>query len=156
MKMLWIAILTLGIAQVPVMGQTGQPPVPVAQPGGGPPKVIQNKPDEPGAKSVTQKPLKEKEDGALLPPTFIKNRIEQMPVSVSGYVPFSSMKVDSKKQCWLDPQQNYGKKSPRHTLMIMKDDSGVHVVLDGIDHQWEAEDFDNTGWIQVQSFKLRE
>lgn len=89
----------------------------------------------------------------LMPSRFIKNQLETMPVGSAGYVPVQGVRVDGYRRCWVDSQQVYGKKSERNVVLITKDDSGFHVILEEINHQWEAGEFDGRGWLPVKTVR---
>lgn len=120
------------------------PPVPVVQPP--PPKANTEK-------KVDIVPVPDDGNSAMMPAQFVKNRLEAMPAATAGYVPVQGVKVDSYQRCWIYSQQIYGKKSDRNVVLITKDDSGFHIILEEVKHQWEAGEFDGKGWLPVKTVR---
>lgn len=97
-------------------------------------------------------------DHALLPPTLIKNIVANVKVGQNVYVGVQALKVDYSRKTWLQPAHITGAKSAHRVISLKREDDGFHVVIERMDHQWEAEDFDGAAlkWIPVRSLKVKE
>lgn len=111
---------------------------------------------KPLPKKSETNPNKTTDDQGVLPINLIKNKADSMAVGTSSYVSPFALKVDSKRKCWLHPYTLYGEKNTERTLQIRRDPSGYHVVVEGTDHTWIAEDFDSSSWIPVKSVIVRQ
>ena len=132
-----------------------QPAVPVFQP----PKVTEKNSDPPPKVEPTTKtdppkvePKKEQATG-IMPNLFVKNRLESMIQSSAGYITVQGVRVDGSRRCWLDPNATYSKKNEKNIVLVTRDNEGFHIVLEEINHQWEAGDFDTAGWLPVKTVK---
>lgn len=101
---------------------------------------------------ITEQPLVEQ---ATLPINLVKNRIENMKIGSSGYVPTGALQADGKRKLWLNPYALFNSKSQEKSVLVRRDTSGYHVVLENTEHQWEAEDGESNNWLPVRSITVK-
>lgn len=90
-------------------------------------------------KKVTDPPPAGDSDG-VLPWAYVKNRIETMPIGTKAYINVDAVKCDSKRKVYLDPDQLYGIKNEDRVVQISRDETGYHVLLEEIGHQWVCQE----------------
>jgi hypothetical protein len=125
-------------------------PIPVVQPGDDLPTKTP-KDDSPRViKPVIRDDVEE--TSGILPLSFVKNRVETMPVGTKAYISADTVKCDSKRKAWVDPDQVYGTQNEGRIIMITRDASGYHLIFDKIDNQWVCQELP-TGvkWLPVKT-----
>lgn len=99
------------------------------------------------------------DERGLLPLAFVKNRLDNLKPGESCFVSVESMKVDARRRCFLDPATLYGQsQATSRPILVRRDSSGYHVVLDGVEHQWMANEVSMTttmNWIPVRTVNAR-
>jgi hypothetical protein len=98
------------------------------------------------------------EEQALLPIGLVKNRLDTLKVGSNAYINVMAVRVDERRKCWLHPQSITGNKSIDKVIQVRHDTDGYHLVIDKIDHQWEAQEIDGSllRWIPVKTIVIRE
>jgi hypothetical protein len=81
----------------------------------------------------------ENEEG-LLPLPYIRNRLENLKVGQTGFVALEALRVDPKRRCYLDPNYLFGTQTATRPISVRRDANGYHVTLEGIEHQWVAQE----------------
>ena len=107
-------------------------------------------------KGVAEQTTTLEENGGLLPWSFVRNKIENMPVGTKAYISVETVKCDSKRRVYLDPDQLYGTQNEGRVIMIHKDSSGYHIILDNLDHQWICQELPSgVKWIPIKTVTSR-
>lgn len=89
-------------------------------------------------KKVTDTP--QVDSDGVLPWSYVKNRIETMPIGTKAYVNVDAIKCDSKRKVFIDPDQLYGIKNEDRVVQISRDATGFHVLLEDVGHQWVCQE----------------
>jgi hypothetical protein len=112
--------------------------------------------DVPVTGGGTNKP-QEPAQSSTIPINFVRNRVENIKVSSFSYVSVEAIRVDSKRRCWLNPYALTGIKANDRPIQVKRDAVGFHVILEEVDHQWEAVDIDTKGatWLPVNTVAVR-
>jgi hypothetical protein len=89
---------------------------------------------------------------AKLPTSLIKHAdpvLRDLPVGATGFVSLTAMRVDSKLDCFLDPEISYRtQKDIFHSILVTRQADGYHVVL--LSHwQWKPEPLNPEGRLPV-------
>jgi hypothetical protein len=89
---------------------------------------------------------------AKLPTSLIKHAdpvLRDLPVGATGFVSLTAMRVDSKLDCFLDPEISYRtQKGIFHSILVTRQADGYHVVL--LSHwQWKPEPLKPEGRLPV-------
>lgn len=97
-------------------------------------------------------------DQAVLPASFVKNRVESLKEGLDTYVTVDALRVDFHRKCWLHPHAVTGPRTSERVVRIKRDKGGFHVILERNDHQWEAKDVDGSSlkWIAVKTLTVRD
>jgi hypothetical protein len=97
------------------------------------------------------------EDGATLPFTHVRNKLESMKDGTKAYISVDSIRVDSKRRLWLHPLALLGPKSGERPILVSKETAGYGLVIEGTANQWDAEDFDPgpVKWIMVKTLQVK-
>lgn len=124
-----------------------------------PPKEVVTPPKE--AKKDKEKIKVDEEpenDGAALPLSFVKNRIETMPMGTKAFVLVTDVRVDSNRKCYLHPDGIYGSNAEGRVVQVVKEETGFSLVLDkeGVNHQWVAQELPpDVKWLPVKSITAK-
>lgn len=114
--------------------------------------------DVPVVKQKKREPAEEQIiDQGILPISLISNRVDNIKVGTSAYVSLNSIRIDTLRRCWLHPHALTGSKAPNRPIEVKHDAAGFHLLLENVDHQWEAVDFDtvSSGWIAVRTVTVK-
>jgi len=97
------------------------------------------------------------DEGATLPFTLVRNKLESMKDGTKAYISVDSIKVDSKRRVWLHPLALLGPKSSERPVLVSKEPAGYGLVIEGNSYQWDAEDFDPgpVKWIIVKTLQAK-
>lgn len=112
----------------------------------------------PAKETITPKVVLPTEgDEDLLPLTFIKNRIETMPVGTKAYVAVESIRCDSARKCWLDPDALYGTLAEGRVVLVEKTtDFTITIDKNSPTQQWVAQELpEDVKWVPVKSIKAK-
>lgn len=133
---------------------TYKSPILPGQPVVKPKKEDEKKKDEvaPTVKKVENNPT-----GQRMPLLFMKNKLSAMKVGESGFVPVTAVKVDPKRNVWLDPDEVFSTKSKDRVVAIKHEESGYKLTLDDdLGHQWIGADMsDAKNWISVKTIEVK-
>lgn len=97
-------------------------------------------------------------DQAVMPLGMVRNRVDNIKISGSSHVGFDAIKIDTKRRCWVLPHALTGSRTKERCIEVKRDAAGYHLLLENIDHQWEAMDLDATtsaGWIPVRTIVVK-
>lgn len=130
-------------------------PVPVVQP-----EEKDSKPKEPTKEVIKGKsdslPVATEEAGAVLPLSFVKNKVDLMPLGTKAYISVEAIKCDSKRRAYLDPDQMYGTQNEGRVVLVSKDSFGYHISLEKVDHQWTCQELPpGIKWISIKTITSR-
>ncbi len=100
----------------------------------------------------------ESSDHAILPVSMVKNTVHALKVGSTAYVAFEAVRIDARRKMWLHPTFVTGQKTKERPVQIRRDADGFHIVLEQVEHQWEAEDVDGIAskWIPARSVLVKE
>lgn len=123
-------------------------PVPVVQPKSQdeklPPKAVVPVVPIVPKKTEDGPPVAADDESAVLPLSFVKNKIDIMPMGTKAYVNVDSIKCDNKRRMYLDPNSLYGIASDDRIIQVSRDNTGYHIILEKIDHQWVCQELPPT------------
>jgi len=122
------------------------------------PVVPTKKDEKPPAEKSPEKPEIISGEHAVLPASLVKNTIRALKSGNTTYVAVDAVRIDAKRKMWLHPTFITGAKTNDRPIQIRRDTEGYHIVLEQIEHQWEAEDVDGitSKWIPVKSVSVKE
>ena len=95
---------------------------------------------------------------AKLPASLIKHAdpvLRDLPVGATGFVSVTAMRVDSKLDCFLDPEIDYQRQKDKfHPVLVTRQADGYHVAL--LSHwYWEPEPLKPERWLPVVTLAER-
>ena len=94
--------------------------------------------------------------GQGMPLLFVRNKLSAMKVAETGYITIAAVKVDPKRNVWLDPDEIFSTKSKDRVVCVKRDENGYKLILDeNLGHQWIGADLpDSKTWIPVKSIEI--
>lgn len=106
-------------------------------------------------KAADKKEISSPEIQATLPIELVRNRVVMLKAGEQSYIAVETMRVDNNRRCWLLPNGLTGDKNSERSLLVRRDSSGYHVVIDKLTYQWETVEKEDNDWISVKSVTVK-